>query len=141
MIERPELLEYPKTPSAPPYHNVPLSKIPKDEIDNATRNTKEYLDLLDQFKTKRAEIQKENRRRESEYEKTCWDEIYDENDIDKDEQEHKLVQWVARQAWDKGHSAGMSEVASYFSDFIEAYEIHRNILNELRSELQQTIKK
>lgn len=136
-MDRPELLEYPPKPVAPPYHNVPLSKVPKDEIDDATRNTKEYLELLEKFKAKRDEITKENRRREAEYEKACWDEIYDENGIDANEREHELVKWVARTAWDKGHSYGMSEVKSYFYDFIEAYEIHRKLLHQSRSELAQ----
>jgi hypothetical protein len=98
-------------------------------------NTKEYLDLLAEFEKKRIEIQTENRRRESEYEKACWDQIYDENGIETHERDHKLVSWVARQAWDKGHANGMSEVASYFSDFIEAYTIHRTLLQQALSDL------
>ena len=136
-MDKPELLDYPPQPKVPPYFNVSLSKIPRDEIDDATRNIKEYLELLDQFKIKKAEIQKENRRREAEYEKICWDEIYDENGISIQERDNKLVSWVAREAWDKGHAYGMSEVSSYFSDFIEAYEIHKALLHEVLSELAQ----
>lgn len=137
-MDRPTLLEYPPKPTPPPYHNVSLSKIPKEEIDDATRNTKEYLALLEQFKAKRDEISKENRRREAEYEKACWDEIYEKNGINADEREHEMVKWVARMAWDKGHSYGMSEVNSYFSDFIEAYEIHRKLLNEFQNDFHKT---
>ena len=139
-MDRPELLEYPPQPKAPPYFNVPLSKIPKNEIDDATRNTKEYLELLDQFKIKRTEIQKENSKREAEYVNACWDEIYDENGIDAKERDNKLVSWAASKAWGHGHAHGMSEVSSYFSDFIEAHEIHKNLLNEFRSNLQHHTK-
>lgn len=130
-MDRPTLLDHPKKPPAPKYFDIPLSKVPASDIDIAVQNTKEYLELLAKFEKERRAIMDENRKRENEYQEACWNKIYEDNDIEASEKEHPLVKWAASKAWEHGHAHGMSDVSSYFSDFIEAYNIHRKVMNDI----------
>ncbi len=128
-MEKPELLDMPSKPKTPPFYSLPLSKIPSEELENAIQGTKEYMKLLDGYKERQKIVIAENARREAEYQEGCWKEIYDENGIEHSEQSHELVSWARSKAWEDGHAYGMSEVSSCFSDLIEAYKIHRKLMD------------
>lgn len=49
-MKTPTYENYPPKPNEPPYYNTPMSKIPKDKINEAHKNTEEYLKLLEKWK-------------------------------------------------------------------------------------------